>query len=55
MKKNIVSLLLLLFASVLYAQTYQVPKREFRAAWIQCVNGPFQNIGTQKMQQPLSY
>ena len=55
MKKNIVSLLLLLFVSVLYAQTYQVPKREFRAAWIQCVNGQFQNIGTQKMQQTLSY
>ena len=55
MKKNIVLLLLMLFASVLYAQTYQVPKREFRAAWIQCVNGQFQNIGTQKMQQTLSY
>jgi uncharacterized lipoprotein YddW (UPF0748 family) len=32
-----------------------VPKREFRAAWIQCVNGQFQNIGTEKMQKTLSY
>ena len=30
-------------------------KREFRAAWIQCVNGQFMNMGTQKMQQTLSY
>ena len=31
------------------------PKREFRGAWIQCVNGQFQGLGTQKMQQTLSY
>jgi Uncharacterized protein conserved in bacteria len=30
-------------------------KREFRGAWIQCVNGQFQGLGTQKMQQTLSY
>lgn len=30
-------------------------KREMRGAWIQCVNGQFQNLGTQKMQQTLSY
>ena len=31
------------------------PKREFRGAWIQCVNGQFQGMGTQKMQQTLTY
>lgn len=30
------------------------PKREFRGAWIQCVNGQFQGLGKQKMQQTLS-
>ena len=31
------------------------PKREFRGAWIQCVNGQFQGLSTQTMQQTLSY
>ena len=31
------------------------PKREFRGAWIQCVNGQFVGLGTAKMQQTLSY
>ena len=48
--------LLLLFSlvccfSVILAQ----PKREFRGAWIQCVNGQFKGIGTHVMQQTLSY
>jgi uncharacterized lipoprotein YddW (UPF0748 family) len=30
-------------------------KREFRGAWIQCVNNQFQGLGTKKMQQTLSY
>ena len=30
-------------------------KREFRGAWIQCVNGQFQGLSTEKMQQTLSY
>lgn len=54
MSRYIIGILLCL-AGVLHAQTYQVPKREFRAAWIQCVNGQFQNIGTVKMQQTLTY
>lgn len=45
----------LCWATMLQAQTYQAPKREFRGAWIQCVNGQFQNIGTTKMQQTLAY
>lgn len=31
------------------------PKREFRGAWIQCVNGQFQGMTTQKMQETLTY
>ena len=31
------------------------PKREFRGAWIQCVNGQFLGLGTEKMQQTLTY
>lgn len=30
------------------------PKREFRGAWIQCVNGQFQGMGTAKMQATLT-
>ena len=30
-------------------------KREMRGAWIQCVNGQFQGMGTVKMQQTLTY
>lgn len=30
-------------------------KREFRGAWIQCVNGQFEGMSTQKMQQTLTY
>ena len=37
--------------SVAQAQT----KREFRGAWIQCVNGQFQGLSTEKMQQTLTY
>ena len=31
------------------------PKREFRGAWIQCVNGQFLGLSTQKMQETLTY
>ncbi len=30
-------------------------KREFRGAWIQCVNGQFQGLGRDKMQRMLTY
>ena len=42
----------LLFLAVLAMA--QNPKREFRGAWIQCVNGQFQGIGRDAMQQTLS-
>lgn len=51
---KIKTLLTLLFACailVLHAQEY--PKREFRGAWIQAVNGQFQGMSPQKMQETL--
>jgi len=42
---------LFLFTLGLHAQV----KREFRGAWIQCVNGQFVGMSTQKMQQTLTY
>ena len=50
--RKIVSILLLLLAVTAMAQN---PKREFRGAWIQCVNGQFQGMGRDAMQQTLSY
>ena len=51
MKNKLFFLLLLAAASVMA----QNPKREFRGAWIQSVNGQFQGVGRDKMQQTLSY
>ena len=45
---------LALFLVVMCAVGAQM-KREFRGAWIQCVNGQFLGMGTEKMQQTLSY
>lgn len=49
--RNILLLLALLLTSAANAQQ----KREFRGAWIQCVNGQFQGMGTKKMQETLRY
>lgn len=51
-KTILLSLIVWLVASVAGAQTRH-PKREFRGAWIQCVNGQFQGMPTEKMQQLL--
>lgn len=51
MKKNLLSLLALLCAGLTLAQ----PKREFRGAWIQCVNNQWTGIGRERMQQTLTY
>ena len=51
MKKILLMMLMALVAISVQAQ----PKREMRGAWIQCVNGQFLGMGTQKMQQTLSY
>ena len=47
-------LLLLLSVALSLTASAQM-KREMRGAWIQCVNGQFLGMGTQKMQQTLSY
>ena len=51
MVKNFVLTFLLLLTLSVTAQQ----KREFRGAWIQCVNGQFKGIGTETMQRTLSY
>ena len=50
MRKIILVLLALLLTVATEAQ-----KREMRGAWIQCVNGQFQGMGKEKMQQTLTY
>ena len=50
--RKYVSIVLLFIAAFMMAQN---PKREFRGAWIQCVNGQFQGMGRDAMQQTLSY
>ena len=47
----ILSVFILGFNTIAQAQL----KREFRGAWIQCVNSQFEGIGTATMQQTLSY
>ena len=50
--RNKLLFLLLFVAACVMAQN---PKREFRGAWIQSVNGQFQNLGRDRMQQMLAY
>jgi len=51
--KTLFSLLIaVLFSAATMAQS-QPPKREFRGAWIQCVNGQFQGMSADKMQKML--
>lgn len=54
--KNFIVLLVLLFSLGVGAQNpgnVAYPKREFRAAWIQAVNGQFKGMPTEQMQQTL--
>ena len=44
-------ILLILVTAGVQAQS----KREFRGAWIQCVNGQFKGVGTEQMQRTLTY
>lgn len=59
MKKDFYSILLSLLVSVGFAITAegmtQGKKREFRGAWIQCVNGQFEKLGTENMKRTLAY
>ena len=51
-KKSLLLILILLCAFSLAAQ--QLPKREFRGAWIQAVNGQFQGLKREAMQANLT-
>ena len=51
-KTSFFLLIALLFSSMAKAQEYS-PKYEFRGAWIQCVNGQFQGMASDKMQKTL--
>lgn len=55
--RKVFFLALLIFCANLFAagNGYMPQKREFRGAWIQCVNGQFIGMSTQKMQQTLAY
>ncbi len=55
MVMQIVKVALILFAIHYSLFAFSQTKREMRGAWIQCVNGQFQGMGTQKMQQTLTY
>ncbi len=52
-KKTRLFLMMWLCSLTLMAQLS--PKREFRGAWIQCVNYQFMNMGTEAMQQNLTH
>ena len=49
--RRVILLLVMLLALTAQAQK----KREFRGAWIQCVNGQFKGMPTQDMQKTLAY
>lgn len=53
MKHNL--LLLVMLCLMLPACMLGGGKREFRGAWIQCVNGQFQGMGTEQMQKTLRH
>ena len=54
MKKILIATVILL-TSMLSQPCFSQAKREFRGAWIQCVNGQFQGMGTKRMQETLTY
>lgn len=51
--RKIVFALLIVFSVFSASAQMRYPKREFRGAWIQCVNGQFQGLSTQAVQQKL--
>ena len=52
--RKLLTILGVLLALPMTSQTIPAPKREFRGAWIQCVNGQFQGLGRDRMQATLS-
>jgi len=51
MRRSLTVIVLLLTVLAVTGQQ----KREFRGAWIQCVNGQFKGVGTEAMQRTLTY
>lgn len=54
LKKILMAIAIAATSISLHAQLPQ-PKREFRGAWIQCVNNQFNGIGRDRMQETLTY
>lgn len=52
--KRIFLIAALLIGLFMQAQSQTAPKREFRGAWIQCVNGQFMGMGTEELQRTLT-
>ncbi|MBQ0048628.1 MAG: family 10 glycosylhydrolase [Bacteroidales bacterium] len=55
MRKALYTILFALFLTVSLSASAQNPKREFRGAWIQCVNNQFNGVGCDAMQQTLMH
>ncbi len=55
MPKFLLCLLTTLFAATAAAQPDALPKREFRGAWIQVINGQFQGMSREQMQSNLTH
>ena len=53
--KRLLHILLLCVWCASTISVHAQPKREFRGAWIQCVNGQFMGMSTASMQQALTY
>lgn len=51
---TVLPMVIMLFCA-LSARGAKVPKRQFRGAWIQCVNGQFQGLSKEEMQRTLTY
>ena len=49
LKNVFVTLILCLLSVAFVSAQVRHPKREFRGAWIQCVNGQFQGMPVQTM------
>ena len=55
MKRRLAILFLLALQCSLLSWAQKQPKREFRGAWIQCVNNQWNGIGRDRMQRTLTY
>ncbi len=55
MKNTLITTTIFLLSILFTNHSFAQKKREFRGAWIQCVNGQFLGMGTQKMQETLTY